>query len=203
MDRIVVGFDVGIKNLAVCAVGVQPEEARGECTTAKVLLWKIIALAEPKEKIPSVQELSGRLFIALDEFFEELEATGATIIDSVLIENQPSRLNGSMKTMQMMIYSYFQLRRHWESKVNAVHMVSCSQKLQGHGHEIPAAPTGKTSYALNKWKAIQYGTKYIGDDATLQGLIKKYKKADDMHDSCLHVIAWLRKQGYPIEKIFA
>jgi len=196
---IVVAFDIGIKNLAVCIldVGEKTDEA------AHVVIWKVIALAETKEKIPCVQELSERLFIALDELMRELEEKGHDTVDNVLIENQPSRLNGAMKSIQMMVYSYFQLRKHWEGKVNNTYMVSASQKLLYHKHEIPDAPAGKTGYALNKWKAIQYGMQYIKDDASLLEYINKHKKKDDAFDSLLHAVSWLKKQSYLIEKIAA
>lgn len=197
-SRVILGFDVGVKNLAYCAIEVRDKVEE----SADVILWEVISLAEPKEKIPSIAELSGRLFMALDELSEKLEKFGHNNIDTVLIENQPSRLNGSMKSIQMMIYSYFQLRKHWEGKARSVQMVSAAQKIAAHLYpdmELPEIPTGKVGYALNKWKAIQYGNMYIKNDPTLVEYIKQYKKKDDAFDAMLHVVAWLRKSGYCIK----
>jgi hypothetical protein len=198
--RVIVAFDIGIKNLAVCILSVGPKED----PAAEVIIWKVISLAEQKEKIPGIHEVAGRLFMALDELVAELETASPGVrIDSVIIENQPSRLNGGMKTIQVMVYSYFQLRRHWEGFVDSTLMVSASQKLQCHTHEITAAPAGKTGYALNKWKAIQYGMQYIKDCPKLSQFVNKHKKKDDLFDSGLHAVSWLKRQGYLIETLRA
>lgn len=194
-QRIIVSFDIGVKNLAVCVLSVNKESNVGT-----VLVWKIIALAEVKEKIPSIHELAGRLFMEMDTLVGEIEPYGE--IDTVLVENQPSRLNGSMKSIQMMIYSYFQLRRHWEGTVKHVQMISASQKLQGHdAHESAVPATTKKGYELNKWKAIQLMNCYIGKDAGLLALLNEYKKKDDMADALLQSISWMRKHGIDLLSI--
>lgn len=200
--RAVAAFDIGIKNLAVCILSLGPDED----PATEIVVWKVIALAGPKEKIPNIQELAGRLFAALDELIAEFEAAStapvqAQALDTVLIENQPSRLNGAMKSIQMMVYSYFQLRRHWEGEDCNTLMVSASQKLQLHTHEIPPVPTGKTGYALNKWKAIQYGNQYIKDCPALVEFVRKHKKKDDLFDSALHAVSWLKRHGALIETL--
>jgi hypothetical protein len=117
------------------------------------------------------------------------------------VENQPSRINGAMKTVQMMIYSYFQLRRHWEGKVSAVHMVSERGKLQEHEwcEGQITERTDKTGYDLNKWKAIHITECYIRGDAKLEEIFSSYKKKDDMSDALLQCISWLRKKNYMIQ----
>ena len=215
--RTIIGIDVGVKNLAYCVISVgakeKPngggEEGAGATKDAIVVAWKVVALAAPKEKIPPLGELSGRLFLALDELCVELDDAGYPDIDTVLIENQPSRLNGSMKTMQVMIYSYYQLRKLWEGKVREVLNVAASQKIapalmpSTPEFALPEIPKGKTGYALNKWKAVQYGNMFIAGDDTLRDYIKKYKKADDAHDAMLHIVAWLRRNGSNITRLSA
>lgn len=195
--KVIISFDIGIKNLACCVI-----EANGDkqCRDAKVLMWYVISLADKKEKIPNVGELSLRLFAELDELMETLGADRT--VDTVLVENQPSRINGAMKTVQMMIFSYFQLRRHWEGRVANVLMISAKGKLQGHEwceKDVPAAPTEKTGYDLNKWRAIRIAERYIIGDEKLMGIFSSYNKKDDMSDAMLQCIAWLRKQKYCIE----
>jgi hypothetical protein len=202
-QRVIIAFDVGIKNLAVCILSVQEKE----CTRAEVVSWKIISLAEPKEKIPGIQELTGRLYLALDEFLEHYESTAplyARTIDTVVIENQPSRLNGSMKTIQVLLYGYFQLRRHWEGYVKSTQMVAPTQKLLNHAFEIPEYDGKSHSrYQATKWKGIQCGTVYIKDCQNLVKYVSTHKKKDDLYDSLLHGVAWLRKQGYQITSLQA
>jgi hypothetical protein len=194
-QKVIISFDIGIKNLACCVVAPR-EKADKE---AGIVMWYIISLAAPKEKIPPINELAGRLFGELDELVETLG--DGVLIDTVLIENQPSRLNGAMKSIQSMIYSYFQLRKHWEGCVGNVTLVSAKGKLAGHDWCEGAIPTtDKTGYELNKWKAVRIAEKYIEGDAKLQGIFCSYNKKDDMSDSLLQCIAWLRKQKYSIEK---
>lgn len=190
----IVSFDIGVKNLAVCVLRASP--SKDTKVTADILVWKIISLADKKEKIPPVQELAGRLFMELDALVDEVQGE----IDHVLVENQPSRLNGSMKSIQMMIYSYFQLRRHWEGTVRNVQMISASQKLQGHvDHEDKLPPTTKSGYELNKWKAVQLMDLYIERDAKLKELVQGYKKKDDLSDALLQAISWMRKHKMDVE----
>lgn len=188
-ESVILSFDIGVKNLALAAINGRHE----------LRAWKIIALAAEKEKIPSINELSGRLFMALDELLTN-ELNGC-VIETVLLENQPSRLNGSMKSIQMMIYSYFQLRRHWEGLVRNVHMVSASQKLLNHEHEPGTPEKPKTGYELNKWKAIQLAKVYIKGDSKLEAIFAAHKKKDDLSDALLQVISWLRKHGKDISAV--
>jgi len=197
-DKVLISFDIGIKNLAVCVL-----VATNGCKTAKILVWKIISLAEKTEKIPNLNELSGRLFTELDDITNEIGLERE--IDTVLLENQPSRLNGTMKSIQMMIYTYYQVRRHWEGIVRNVQMVAASQKLLNHKYEI--APElmetmkNKKLYEITKWKSIQITKKYIENDQKLIDMFNSYKKLDDMGDSCLQCISWLNKHHYDIEQL--
>lgn len=195
--RIIVSFDIGIKNLACCVLHVGEKT----CSSADVVYWSILSLAAPKEKIPNVQELSLRLFAELDDLVEMLDTAGYTTIHDVLIENQPSKLNGAMKSIQMLIYGYFQLRRHWEGKVQHVHLVSASGKLKDHTHVVDTTQVEKTGYELNKWKAVKLADLYIGQDISLVQRLSSYNKKDDMADSLLQAVAWLRKSKYCIEHV--
>lgn len=189
---IFLSFDIGIKNLACCVF-----DAAKDDKTAYIREWLLLPLAAPKERAPVLNELAARLFLALDELVESL---GDVHLDYVLLENQPSRLNGAMKSIQMMIYSYFQLRRHWEGRATNVHMISASGKLQGHDHTIPAAPAHKTGYALNKWRAVEYARAYVAECPHLSTDFETNKKKDDLSDAMLQGIAWARKHNFPITR---
>ncbi len=195
-EGVFVSFDIGVKNLSCCVLNVATKSDQ----EVEVLLWKIMPLAQEKEKIPVMNEIAGRLFLVLDELVETLQSQGHEMITHVLIENQPSRLNGSMKSIQMMIYSYFQLRKHWDGIVAQVSMISASQKLLHHELSIPECTT-KTGYQLNKWKAVQYAQEYIKDCAELSELFRSHKKKDDLADAMLQSVSWLRKHGVNIQKI--
>jgi Poxvirus A22 protein len=205
---IIISFDIGVKNLAVCVLSIDE--------SINVLVWKVISLAAEKEKIPIMNELTGRLFLALDELVTDI-GEGVTI-DYVILENQPSNLNGAMKSLQMMIYSYFQLRKHWEGLAKQVYLVSASEKLKGHDSAVATidmakytdsivAPNAdgskKTSrqkksknYQVNKKLSIEITKFYLRENPELLSLFCSYKKADDMGDTFLQAVSWLRKHGY-------
>lgn len=198
---ILVSFDIGVKNLACAVLRIGP--APVGAAAAEVLFWRVLPLAAEKERIPTLNELAGRLFAVLDESVAAWEADhGIETIDMLLLENQPSRLNGSMKSIQMMIYSYFQLRRHWEGRCSAVQMVSASHKTQGHECDIPTPESkgykAKTGYALNKWNAVQIADHYCSGCPELSAYFRSHKKKDDLADSLCQGIAWARKHGHAI-----
>lgn len=193
--KVVVSFDIGVKNLACCvlAPGSVAEEYQ-------VVFWKIFSLAAEKEKIPGVQELTARLYVVMDEFMDTLTTAGYSV-ETVLIENQPSRLNGAMKSLQMLIYGYFQLRKHWEGVVDSVLLISAKQKLLGHDHVLDESKCEKTGYELNKWRSVQYTLAYIAGDGSLAERFGSYKKKDDLGDALLQGLSWLRKHKKPIERV--
>ena len=197
-----VSFDIGIKNLAMCIL-------KEEQNDLKIIDWRIIALAYKNEKIKGgTNELSERLYIELDNIIGEINDNGYNKIDIVLIENQPSNLNGVMKTVQLLIYSYFNLLKHWENNVKEVHMISATLKLQNHTY-IPENRKDMTKklkrreqYVNNKKDGIELCEYYIKDNEYLKEYFKNHKKKDDLSDSSLQAISWIRKKGNKIEKIY-
>lgn len=193
-SQIIVSFDIGVKNLAVCVIEYNPSDLN-------ILVWKIISLAAPKEKIPIMNELAGRLFLELDTLVDEIGQP----IDFVILENQPSNLNGSMKSLQMMIYTYFQLRKHWEGLSKQVYLVSASEKLKGHETITDTLDMTKYEtmkrYEKNKKLGVEITKMYLSKNPEILNYFCSYKKADDMADSFLQAISWLKKHNVSIENI--
>lgn len=104
---IYISFDIGVKNLASCVLRYEHEQM-------SIIDWGIIVLAESKKQIKGVDTLSNSLFAELDLIVGNLESISIKDIDYVMIENQPSNLNGIMKTIQYLIFSYFKLLKHWD-----------------------------------------------------------------------------------------
>lgn len=197
---VLISFDIGIKNLACCIL--RTDRVRDAGTNeprTEVLYWDVISLQSSEEKQrPTIQELSLRLFAKLDEIMEDMNTKHQVDQwDHVLIENQPSRLNGAMKSIQMALHSYFLLRKHWEGNVNTVQCISPSLKLQGHGEYADNlrkhAPVYSKPYQVNKWLAVQLCRHYIAHDEHLKHHFECHKKGDDLADSCLQAISWARK----------
>ena len=120
-------------------------------------------------------------------------------IDEVVIENQPSLKNPHMKSIQMMIFSYFVMRGitdpiNEESTIKDIVMLSARNKLKIYdGPVIECNITDK--YRKNKWLAIQYCEKMIVTQDTKY--IEQYsqsKKKDDLADSFLQGVFYLNKK---------
>lgn len=196
---IYVSFDIGVKNLALCILNYQND-------ILSILDWRIISLAESKKQVKGVNSIAEILYLELDNIIGSLEQIDIKFIDKVIIENQPSNLNGIMKTIQLLIFSYFNLLKHWESRVDEVILINASHKLQNHSF-IPSSKNitekiGKREkYKLNKSDSIEVCRHYIKDCKELQEIFNSNKKKDDLADTCIQTISYLRKTGHNIENI--
>lgn len=198
-QQVIISFDIGIRNLSLCAI-----IANKESDTIKLLLWKNLSLLGDYEKKKNVNlnELSGRLFMELDIITDFINISGHEI-DTILLENQPT--NGIMKSIQLLIYSYYQLRRHWQGTVRNVHMISATQKLLNHHFELSNefldTIKNKRPYDIRKLKSIEYIRKYIENDPASIEIFNSNNKKDDLSDTLNQAISWLNKQKYNIRNI--
>jgi hypothetical protein len=193
---IYISFDIGVKNLAVCILK--------HDSNITIIDWDVIRLADTKKELKSIDELSERLFMALDEIIGKLKSKSMNIIDMVLIENQPSNLNGIMKTIQYIIYTYFSLLKYWDKSVCKVEFINASHKLKNHtfvpsqGYEITAKKNTKgftrEKYKWNKESSIQICHHYIDTDDTLRIYFNNNKKKDDLSDCCLQAVSYIRSR---------
>jgi hypothetical protein len=198
---IYVSFDIGVKNLAVCII------RRTEIL--EILDWRIIALASSKKEIKGIDDISERIYIEMDNIIGGLKNMDINMIDYVLIENQPSNLNGIMKTIQHIIYGYFSLIKYWDKEVGNVVLVNASLKTKNHTYvinmEANAANAAKTAgdarnkkgfrrdkYKNNKMLSIELCREYISEDEELQKIFGENKKKDDLSDACLQAVSYIR-----------
>lgn len=116
-------------------------------------------------------------------------------VGSVLIENQPALKNPVMKSIQMMIYTFFVMDgvMSESSKIEKIHMVNARNKLKVYkGPKIECNKKGK--YAQNKYLSVEYTKKMIKDEKEcFQELFKESKKKDDLADAYLQGIYWIEK----------
>jgi hypothetical protein len=176
----ILSFDIGIKNLAFCLFQYDLESSY---INFDIIEWDVINLVLDGDK--SLDH--DTLFIELNERF------GDTKIDYIIIENQPAMKNPIMKTIQVMVYSYFKQMQLLHNKdILDVKMCNASNKIRYAKKLIPISeielktPESNT-YKRNKEAAIAY-TLYLlnlnnkNDDISF---FKTFKKKDDLADTLL------------------
>ena len=202
---IYISFDIGVKNLALCILK--------QTEILEILDWRIIALASSKKEIKGIDDISERIYIEMDNIIGGLKNRGINMIDYVLIENQPSNLNGIMKTIQHIIYGYFSLVKYWDKEVGNVVLVNASLKTKNHIYLInmeanAANAAAKDSvdggearnkkgfrrdkYKNNKMLSIELCREYISENEQLKKRFNENKKKDDLSDACLQAVSYIR-----------
>ena len=195
---IYISFDIGIKNLALCIIKRTEDDIH-------ILDWRIISLADKKKDIKGIDDIAERIYIELDNIIGFLKGKGIDTVDYVLIENQPSNLNGMMKSIQYIIYCYFSLLKYWDKIINNVVLVNAGLKTKTHDFkpliQIKMDDTQNTKnskgfrrdkYKMNKQTSIEICQNYIKDDEKLCNIFDNNKKKDDLCDACLQAVAFIR-----------
>lgn len=188
---IYISFDIGIKNLAFCIL-------KDIDNKVSIIDWGIICLAEKKKSLKGANSITKILYVELDNIISNLNTIDIKYIDKVIIENQPSNLNGVMKTIQYLVFSYFDLLRHWDNITGDVILINPVHKLQNHDYELSEKQTNKSmskneKYRKNKNDSIEICKHYVKNDEYLNTFFNSHKKKDDLADTCLQAISYIIK----------
>lgn len=187
---IILSFDIGIKNLAYCKFDTEHNH---------IDEWGIINLVADNELCKSVRlsDMCDRLIMALDDAFDANNP-----IDLVLLENQPVLKNPVMKSIQMMLFTYFMLRKVHDSTVSEVILVSARRKTAVFtlSDEVEQRISMlKSPYAQTKLRGkeitrelIQQHKVTLSEQASTS--YEKSKKKDDMADAFLQAWTHLRSK---------
>lgn len=223
-------WDVGIYNLSYCLL------EKNEKNEIKILDWNIVNLVD-NEKMKKNRNL---LFENIPRKLQEIPEL--TNVDYVVIENQPSLKNPQMKSIQMILYSYFLIlgkvidygnnqnyisvidfcsatnklkvydgpkivleekkKRVSKKKDDSTEIIIVSEKPKTDEEEdeevfAKAEETKKgssMSYADKKRMAIEYAKYYVEKDfSTYKDFFSGHKKKDDLADSLLQGLYYLKK----------
>ena len=213
-------FDVGIKNLAFCSLddnkkildwgiinldknpicqcGLQKEcsksstfivtddngDTKYACTTHTKKYKK-------KKKMNNDRDIFNLSKIMINELNLKEDFLSHEII---CIENQPALKNPTMKTVQMILYSYFMIEGVTKDKpVSEVHMVNARNKLKVYkGPEVECKFTDK--YKKNKYLSVEYTKLMIlKEEKNFIDLFNASKKKDDLADAYLQGIYFIEK----------
>ena len=212
----ILSFDVGIKNLSFCLLnddiiedwgilnictddicdhcskdGKQCDKsAKFICDQFKVCVAhkKLKSYSDKKfKKIPKKKNLmldQGKCIV------DKLQKKEHFLdVDLVVIENQPALKNPTMKSIQMMIYSYFLINGVCspDSKVTNIEMINARNKLKAYtGPKVECEI--KDKYKRTKFLGIEYCKHMIQEsnqeDKWIQ-LFTNSKKKDDLADAYL------------------
>ena len=152
---------------------------------------------EPKKVKKKKEELiyiGNKLINKLNELFGEISE-----FDNVLLENQPSLKNPTMKSIQMIIYSYFLIKGYSiePQTVKHIQMISATQKNKYCNEYCKTnnhieKPKTKSSYNNSKKLAILVTEDILNNDTYLD-FFKESKKKDDLADSYLQGRQYLLK----------
>jgi hypothetical protein len=143
---------------------------------------KEVKVIKPPKKCNkySLEELGLRLFKTLDELplFSECE--------NIIIENQPVLKNPTMKSIQIMLYSYFLIKN---KNINVIKLLNASNKLKVYKGDISKEESEniskiKDKYRRNKMTAILHASLMIKDTEKLN-YFNSHKKKDDLADAYL------------------
>lgn len=144
------------------------------------------------KKKPTLNELSEKIIGTFDSKNEFLEC------NYVIIENQPCMKNPTMKSIQIIVYSYFYIRgmynKDYESRMlKDIVFISAGNKLKVYDGP-PIEINVKSRYTKNKKLGIEH-TKYLlkHHDEYLS-FFDSHKKKDDLADAFLQGAYFIHKK---------
>ena len=222
----ILSFDVGIKNLSFCLLNDDVIEDWGilnictddvcEHCNAKTgqrcdKSVKFIDKSDNYKVCPSHKKLkqySDRKFKGQPKKKNPMLDQGTCIVDTlrkkptfleadlVVIENQPALKNPTMKSIQMIIYSYFLIEGVCSdsSAIDCIQMINARNKLKAYTG--PAVECDiKDKYKKTKFLGIQYCNYMIYESKQVEqwcNLFTTSKKKDDLADAYLQGIYVLK-----------
>ena len=133
----ILSWDVGIYNLSYCIL----ERDDNDHSNVKIIDWDIVNLVDNEDMKKNIKKNINILFENIPRKLHELPQL--LDVDIVVIENQPSLKNPKMKSIQMILYSYFIIlgkvigNDNNSSYIDKIDFCSASNKLKVYdGPEI-------------------------------------------------------------------
>jgi hypothetical protein len=129
-EEIIIKCDGKFKNGKKCtakSVYLNKDKSSGYCKTHYKKLdesnnTNFKEVKKPKKKKINLLDIGNRLVTELDKRFNSVK------FDNVLLENQPSLKNPTMKSVQIIIFSYFLINGYNKDTIKHIQMISATQK---------------------------------------------------------------------------
>lgn len=154
-----------------------------------LLKKKTKKISQNSNKI-SLLSLGSSMYQKLDQIPDLL------MVDEVLVENQPTLINPTMKSVSAMLFSYFIMRGIHEkektrSTIKSINFCSPANKITVGGKEVgeklDEAADDKV-YKLTKTLGVKFCKALIADNDEWTQILESHKKQDDMADAFLQGI---------------
>jgi hypothetical protein len=180
----ILSFDVGIKNLSYCIISVDDNDNE---KSMKILDWDVLQVTDANCKKIKLDDLSCDVLTCLNNNFNSEEC-----IDYVIIENQPSLKNGNMKTVAVIIYTFFQMMKLQYNQIKQVKFISAANKLKVKKGKDIGFNLKKDTYKERKQTSIELTRKYLIDMCPEKlEWFNGCTKQDDLSDSYLQLIYFI------------
>lgn len=179
-----IAFDVGVKNLSYCVLD-----------DSSVISWNIINVSDGIDEKSSkdFHTIAEALFSKLDSHFSDVD------VSHVVIENQPVYKNPTMKSIQMMLYSFFAMRNLKREHNIKLSFIAASTKVkyaervlkENCPDDLNELKKTKNKYAYNKKSAVHCVKLMIESSSEIHfddHLVTRFsdsKKKDDLADAFL------------------
>ena len=142
------------------------------------------------KKKPTLNELSDKIINTFDNKSIFLDC------DYVIIENQPCMKNPTMKSIQMIVYSYFYIRGIVDNKstiLKDIVFISAGNKLKVYdGPKIEI--NVKSRYTRNKKLGILHTKYLLKNHEEYLSFFELHKKKDDLADAFLKAAYFIHKR---------
>ena len=214
-------FDVGIKNLAYCSLNSDKKildwgiinlnkDPKCQCglqkACTKTATYQVTdsdngevkyCCSTHVKKFTKKKKLNSNydLFKISQILMEELNSKEDFLNhDIICIENQPALKNPTMKSIQMLLYSYFIIEGVCKDPIcSNVQMINARNKLKVYkGEPVECKFTDK--YKRNKYLSVEYTKLMIlQEDQEFIDLFNESKKKDDLADAYLQGIYFIEK----------
>ena len=172
----IISFDIGIKNLSYCILD---EEF-------KIYDWNIVNLCGD-------WDIKKDKYQILENIPKKLDEYDVLDVDVVLLENQPCLKNPVMKTIQIIIYTYFLIRgmHNEESPISKILFISARNKLSFYDGPTVECHL-KNKYSKTKFLAKEYTKYYLTEQNNEEKLeyFNSHKKKDDLSDCYLQGMSY-------------
>lgn len=179
----ILAIDIGIKNLSYCILYSEGDN------DMHITDWQNISVMETNCRKASITEITEAILSKLMELFDS-----DTSVDIVAIENQPMLKNGMMKTVSVIIYTYFNMLKIMFGNVKDVKFISASNKLKCQKAVEIAKTT--TNYKDRKNASIEVVRKYLECIAPERlEWFNSQPKLDDLADCALFAVYIAERQG--------